>query len=87
MIIKCQFFDCHDDPGFSPDEGPLSELQFTWLGALQYIHGERSLVCSYGMKFIGILFRFQCAGEINFCLRTLSEMIPYHPVPIKNFVG
>uniref|UniRef100_A0A2H1WD84 SFRICE_013073 n=1 Tax=Spodoptera frugiperda TaxID=7108 RepID=A0A2H1WD84_SPOFR len=38
VIIKCQFFDCHDDPGFSPDEGPLSELQFTWLGALQYIH-------------------------------------------------
>lgn len=34
-----QFIDCHDDPAFDPDEGPLSELQFTWLGALQYIHG------------------------------------------------
>ncbi|XP_072946526.1 prostasin-like [Epargyreus clarus] len=34
----CQFFDCHDDITFDPDEGPLSQLQFTWLGALQYIH-------------------------------------------------
>ncbi|CAK1589847.1 unnamed protein product [Parnassius mnemosyne] len=31
-------FDCHDDAAFDPEEGPLSELQFTWLGALQYIH-------------------------------------------------
>ncbi|XP_069356036.1 uncharacterized protein [Maniola hyperantus] len=36
--ILCQLFDCHDDPEFDPEEGPLSELQFTWLGALQYIH-------------------------------------------------
>ncbi|XP_046972736.1 CLIP domain-containing serine protease B9-like [Vanessa cardui] len=37
-LVVCQFFDCHDDPNFEPDEGPLTELQFTWLGALQYIH-------------------------------------------------
>ncbi|CAH4029686.1 unnamed protein product [Pieris brassicae] len=37
-VVVCQFFDCHDDPAFDPDEGPLDELQFTWLGALQYIH-------------------------------------------------
>ncbi|XP_073960726.1 uncharacterized protein [Choristoneura fumiferana] len=37
-LVWSQFIDCHDDPAFDPDEGPLSELQFTWLGALQYIH-------------------------------------------------
>ncbi|KAM3958013.1 uncharacterized protein ACR2FA_007964 [Aphomia sociella] len=37
-FIRCQFFDCHDDPGYDPQEGPLVDLQFTWLGALQYIH-------------------------------------------------
>ncbi|XP_075983185.1 uncharacterized protein LOC142981274 [Anticarsia gemmatalis] len=36
--IKCDFQECHDDPSFEPDEGPLSDLQFTWLGTLQYIH-------------------------------------------------
>ncbi|CAG9568742.1 unnamed protein product [Danaus chrysippus] len=36
--IKCQFFDCHDEPTYDPDEGPLVDLQFTWLGAMQYIH-------------------------------------------------
>ncbi|CAH2058408.1 unnamed protein product, partial [Iphiclides podalirius] len=34
----CQSFDCHDDPSFEPEEGPLTDLQFSWLGALQYIH-------------------------------------------------
>ncbi|CAG9792552.1 unnamed protein product [Diatraea saccharalis] len=38
--VYCQFFECHDDPSYDPQEGPLSELQFTWLGALQYIHGN-----------------------------------------------
>ncbi|KAG6459138.1 hypothetical protein O3G_MSEX011223 [Manduca sexta] len=37
-MVRCQFFSCHDDPGFEPDEGPMTDLQFTWLGALQYIH-------------------------------------------------
>ncbi|CAH0714813.1 unnamed protein product, partial [Brenthis ino] len=38
ISILCQFFDCHDDPSFDPEEGTLTDLQFTWLGALQYIH-------------------------------------------------
>ncbi|XP_021208521.3 uncharacterized protein LOC105842605 [Bombyx mori] len=37
-LCRSQFFNCHDDPAFEPDEGTLSDLQFTWLGALQYIH-------------------------------------------------
>ncbi|KAJ0171971.1 hypothetical protein K1T71_012734 [Dendrolimus kikuchii] len=38
FVLLCQFLYCHDDPTFEPDEGPLDELQFTWLGVLQYIH-------------------------------------------------
>ncbi|CAG4995471.1 unnamed protein product [Parnassius apollo] len=37
-FVLCHMFDCHDDAAFDPDEGTLSELQFNWLGALQYIH-------------------------------------------------
>ncbi|XP_013138347.1 PREDICTED: uncharacterized protein LOC106103203 [Papilio polytes] len=36
--VKCGSFECHDDSAYEPNEGPISELQFTWLGALQYIH-------------------------------------------------
>ncbi|XP_041972082.1 CLIP domain-containing serine protease B9-like [Aricia agestis] len=36
--VVCQFFDCHDDPSSDPEDGPLDTVQFTWLGALQYIH-------------------------------------------------
>ncbi|CAB3226277.1 unnamed protein product [Arctia plantaginis] len=38
VTIKCQFYACHDDPGFNPEDGMLTQLRFTWLGALQYIH-------------------------------------------------
>lgn len=39
--IEGQFFQCHDDPNSDPEEGPLEDMQFTWLGTLQYIHGKK----------------------------------------------
>ncbi|XP_061705543.1 uncharacterized protein LOC133516566 [Cydia pomonella] len=36
--VWSQFFDCHDDPSYDPEEGQITELQYSWLGALQYIH-------------------------------------------------
>ncbi|XP_075983186.1 uncharacterized protein LOC142981275 [Anticarsia gemmatalis] len=39
--IKCDFHECHVDPSLTPEEGPLEELHFTWLAALQYIHIEK----------------------------------------------
>ncbi|XP_075984014.1 uncharacterized protein LOC142981791 [Anticarsia gemmatalis] len=43
VTILCQFHECHDDPSISPDDGPLADMQFTWLGALQYIHIKTGL--------------------------------------------
>ncbi|KAJ2945011.1 hypothetical protein O0L34_g1907 [Tuta absoluta] len=38
VLIQCQFMECHDDGMLHPEDGPLEELGFSWLGVLQYIH-------------------------------------------------